>query len=160
MITRKELLKLFDYHPESGILSRKDNGAVCYSATGDGYLRVEMKGQIFRIHRLAHLWMTGKHPKHQIDHIDKHRHNNTWWNTRPATMSQNNFNRRLQRNNKSGHKGVCQRGNKWQASIQIRGKKIHLGAFDELRDAVRVRVRQGAAKKFHGPFLVDIPIPS
>jgi HNH endonuclease/AP2 domain len=151
VITQKHLLQLVDYCPLSGVFTKKNDGAVCYSTTSDGYLWVEIRGKVYRVHRLAHLYMTGRMPKHQIDHRDRNRRNNMWENLREATISQNNINRSLQRNNTSGHKGVCRTpSGKWRTSIQINKKRVHLGTYECIGDAIKVY--QEAARKFHGEY--------
>jgi hypothetical protein len=47
----------------------------------------------------------------------------------------------IPKNNTSGFKGVCYLKNrkKWQASLMIKGKTIHLGTFERIEDAIRAR---------------------
>lgn len=47
----------------------------------------------------------------------------------------------LPKNNTSGHKGVYWKKDKekWQAYIQVHGKRIHLGYFDKIDDAIKAR---------------------
>ena len=60
-------------------------------------------------------------------------------NLREVTDSQNFQNVCLQANNTSGHKGVCWSANRWRASIGINKKKIYLGTFINLADAIAAR---------------------
>lgn len=88
----------------------------------------------------------------EIDHKDGNGLNNTRGNLRIATHQQNACNRRLPSHNTSGHRGVswakfCQ---KWQARIQIDGKKKNLGYFATLEEAAQAYNK--AAKEFHGEF--------
>ena len=87
------------------------------------------------------------------DHIDRNPLNNRRENLRPATPSQNQFNRRKQRNNTSGYKGVGFSKEKglWRAYIANDTKKfIHLGYFAKAEDAARAY--DAAAIRFHGEF--------
>lgn len=83
------------------------------------------------------------------DHKDR---NNTmdyrWSNLRPATRSEQNQNRGMQKNNTSGFKGICwnKRSEKWQAYIYIDGEQIYLGLFENKEDAVKARLE--AEKKY------------
>ena len=47
----------------------------------------------------------------------------------------------LQRNNKSGHRGVSwnARSHKWRATIKKDGKSISLGFFNDIEEAVKQR---------------------
>jgi len=62
-------------------------------------------------------------------------------NCRWATKTQQVINTRIQKTNKSGLKGVFYRSRdfRWIASIDFNHKKIHLGSFKTLFDAVCAR---------------------
>ena len=76
----------------------------------------------------------------QIDHVDRDTLNNRRSNLRTATAKQNQQNRGVQKNNKTGIRGVnyCAVKKKWQASVGV-DRKIHLGFYeskDEAKKAV------------------------
>lgn len=73
-------------------------------------------------------------------------------NLRIASVSQNNINQRLRKDNSSGVKGVNydSNKNKWIARIQIDGKRINLGNFNSLEDAVNARIK--AEQRYYGEF--------
>ena len=73
-------------------------------------------------------------------------------NLRPASRSQNNCNRRRQRNNSSGYKGVSwhQGRQRWEAIIQANGKRKDLGGFSTPEAAYAAYCL--AATKMHGEF--------
>lgn len=50
---------------------------------------------------------------------------------------------KLPKNNSSGHKGISWDKSRslWSAYIQVHGKKIHLGRFADLEEAVKARIR-------------------
>lgn len=55
--------------------------------------------------------------------------------------------------NKSGHRGVyCRKNGRWSASIRISNKKIHLGTYANLENAVEAR--QKAEEQYITPILV------
>ena len=56
-------------------------------------------------------------------------------------------------NNHSGYKGVCwdKARHKWSASITCQGKRIRLGRFDNIEDAVKAR--QEAVERIHNPII-------
>jgi AP2 domain len=53
-------------------------------------------------------------------------------NLRPASQSQNTWNKKIHSNNRSGFKGISwhKRNRVWNASIWVNGKTVHLGTFD------------------------------
>lgn len=77
-----------------------------------------------------------------VDHKDRNGLNNTRDNLRIATKSQNNMNKGLQENNSSGYKGVSYhlRTNKWQAYIKVNNKNICLGYYENIEDAISIRL--------------------
>lgn len=94
----------------------------------------------------------------QTDHVDGNGLNNCRSNLRAATCQENNFNRNTSKNNTSGCKGVSwhKRDQKWQVRIMINSKRIHLGYFDDIKDAARAYNQ--AAKKHFGKFArLNIP---
>ena len=88
----------------------------------------------------------------ETDHIDGDGLNNQRNNLRPATHQQNQANRKINKDNKIKQKGVwwSKRAKKWTAQIRINYKRIHLGYFDELIDAVKAYNR--AAEKYQKDF--------
>jgi len=94
----------------------------------------------------------------QIDHIDRNGLNNRRINLRAATTGQNKANQGRYHNNTSGYKGVyweLDRG-KWRAQVGIRGRRVHLGRFNDPRDAARAY--NEAAMKHFGEFACLNPV--
>jgi len=75
-----------------------------------------------------------------VDHINRDGLDNRKENLRIATVSQNAFNRKLSKNNKSGYKGVSwnKGSKKWQVFIIEGGKNRNLGSYDKVEDAAKV----------------------
>ena len=67
-----------------------------------------------------------------VDHIDGDGLNNRRANLRIVTASQNQWNRRL--NRETGRKGVRFVG--WEAAIKVKGRRIMLGHYDTEAEAV------------------------
>ena len=88
----------------------------------------------------------------EVDH--KHGENtkndNRKSNLRICTSSQNNMNRKIFSNNKSGCTGVIwnKDTNKWIAYITVNKKRIHLGSFINFKDAKQAR--KEAEEKYFG----------
>ena len=94
-----------------------------------------------------------------LDHVNRNGLDNRRINLRPATQSQNNANRSLFRNNKSGYRGVTwnQRARKWKAQIRVNGQYIYLGLFGDAIEAARAYNR--AALEHFGEFAQLNPLP-
>ncbi len=87
-----------------------------------------------------------------IDHINGDPLDNRKQNLRICTKSQNCMNSKMRSNNTSGFKGV-NKGNRrttWRAEIWLNNKKINLGCFKNIYDAVFAR-KEGEVK-YHGEF--------
>lgn len=118
------------------------------------YLEIGLDYRIYKAHRLAFLYMTGKLPPENIsvDHIDGDGLNNRWANLRLATCSQNCGNARLPKNNTSGFKGVsyvkaiC----RYHAYITVNRRRTNLGFFDTPEEAAAAY--KTAAQKHFGEF--------
>lgn len=88
----------------------------------------------------------------QVDHIDINPLNNCRYNLRLVTRSQNMMNRNIFKNNTSGCTGVHydNKREKWIARIGINNKRIILGAFNNIEDAIIAR--KNAEVKYFGEF--------
>lgn len=88
----------------------------------------------------------------QVDHIDGDGLNNRRSNLRIVTAAQNAQNGKFRRNNKSGIKGVYwhKSKGKWDASITVNRKLIHLGQFAKIEDAASAYAE--ASARLHGKF--------
>jgi len=103
--------------------------------------------------RMHHL-IFGKYKGFDIDHINGNSFDNRRSNLRKCLHSQNTVNRGLQRNNKSGYKGVYfnkARG-KWQVTIKHSGKSHYGGIFSQIKDAAECF--NSLAKKQWGDFAI------
>jgi hypothetical protein len=115
-----------------------------------GYYVIMVDGGRHYAHKLAWLYVHGKWPANQIDHINSVSDDNRIVNLRPATPSQNASNA-TKKVGKSGIRGVrITRSGKWYARISHNGKSHYLGIFAS-KDEARSAYAQ-AAKKYHGEF--------
>jgi len=91
-----------------------------------------------------------------VDHVNRNGLDNRRGNLRTCTARQNCYNTKRRTDNTSGYKGVHLHFGKWQARVVVNGKRISLGHFDNLMDAVRVR--DEAAAKHYGQYAyLNIP---
>jgi hypothetical protein len=141
-LTAEAVRRLFIYDPYSGLLQYRERGhhrpRGWFAGAKDpksGYLRVQVGLRKYLIARLAWLWMTGRWPKDDVDHIDLDRTNNRWGNLRPATRAQNVVNSGRRATNKSGFKGVSFKNGRWRATIRTGGRCLHLGYFPTPEEA-------------------------
>ena len=162
MITYKELIELVSYDPDTGLFVRlktqcnsaKKGAEPGYIKNGKGGLKyrgIQYKGKQYHAHRLAYLYMTKTWPDEDIDHIDGDGTNNKWSNIRAVTKSENQKNRRLNINSKSGVAGVSfyTPNGKWRAAVSINGKSKHLGYFDTIEEAKEVRKNSAKVNGYH-----------
>lgn len=163
------LRQLLDYDPETGRLTWKAREAASFESFGksgrtievraklwktiregrpameivshnDGYFRGGFDGECYAAHRIIWKWWHGDEPQ-IIDHANGRRRDNRITNLRAATHSLNARNVGINPRNTSGRTGVkpSSSGKKWQATICVDGRRLHLGTFERFEDACRAR---------------------
>ena len=126
----------------------------CWFYMGDGYLSTNIPGTYPRPQILMHRLIMGvkNNIEIHIDHINKNRGDNRKENLRFATPSQNSWNRSTPVNCKTGISGVCKNTKSeimiYRAYITVNKKWIHLGIFNNLEEAIIVRLK--AELKYFG----------
>jgi len=110
-------------------------------------------------HYLLHRFIMNAPKGKVVDHIDRNTYNMRKSNMRVCDRATNCSNKKLLSNNTSGHRGVLlydygtlAKHPKWFAYIDYHGRKIHLGYYEHLEDAIAAR-KAGEIKYFGG--LVD-----
>lgn len=118
-------------------------GTVKIDRCGISYLRIYVGKKRYYAQRLAWMFVHGEllGKGMEIDHIDGNGLNNSIANLRCVDRVNNSRNRRINSRNKSGILGVyfCNTEGRWVASIGINRSHKHLGYFDTLDDAAKVR---------------------
>ena len=156
-MSHAELCENLSYDKETGIftwLINKKNARVGNRAgffTQPGYRGIGYKNKRYEEHRLAWFITYGTWPE-LIDHKNGDGTDNRIENLRVATPSQNQWNKRKPKNNKSGFKGVSWniRAKKWQVFIRVNGKNKALGQYVDIEKAAKAY--EDFAKKHHGEF--------
>lgn len=157
-LTQADVRRLFDYDPATGILTNKVykcSRALAGKEAGHqeprGYRNVMHKKKMYKAHRLIWLYVHGKFPEGEIDHINGIRNDNRIANLRDVAHLENQRNRNANSNNASGVGGVgwSKNAGKWRAGIQVDGSAKHLGYFDDIEDAAQARKAAEVKYGFH-----------
>lgn len=87
-----------------------------------------------------------------VDHVNHNKLDNRKINLRICSQGENTFNHKMYKTNTSGYPGVSwhKKANKWRVRIQIKGKEINLGLFEDLDEAIKVR--KEAEIKYFGEY--------
>lgn len=111
----------------------------CWTLSGVGYPVASLGNRSNHIY--LHNLILGKVVNYDIDHINHNKLDNRKKNLRIVSHSENILNAKLNKNNKSGYKGVSwnKRYSKWEVFITINYKHIFLGRYDNLDDAIKAR---------------------
>ena len=149
------VLEHLEYVRSTGLLLQKKPrskisvGSIAGSVTPYGYRYIQLAGKKYAAHRLVWLIEHGSFPKLFIDHIDGNKLNNKIENLREATSKQNNENKGVPKNSKTGVRGVSynRKLKKYVAQIQHNGVGHYLGIHDTL-DGAREAYLQGVTKFF------------
>lgn len=110
--------------------------------------RINGKSRMMLMHRV----LSRVHDDLQIDHRDGNGLNNRRANLRPATHADNQLNKSVRSDSRSGLKGVAwnERDQIWRAEIMRGGKKKYLGNFKSAEDAHAAYI--AVVDEFHGEF--------
>lgn len=155
ILTQTRLRELMHYDPDTGVFTRKVKikgqhvGRIVGTSGTRGYLQCTVDGKPYKLHRLAWLYIYGKWPTHQIDHINHNTADNRLVNLRDVTCAHNHQNRARHTRSSSGYLGVTwhKRDQRWQAHIELNEKPYYLGSYKELSDAVSARI--AAEREYH-----------
>lgn len=158
-ITQAYLQTLFTYDPDTGVFARKiargnqPAGIPIQYIDSVGYYAVSINKKLFRVHRLIFIYMGEELPE-VVDHVNGIRLDNRWCNLRGTNKQGNNQNA-TSKGGVVGHKGVCiTASGKYGAYVWHNGKRLWLGSFSDLQDAIDIAVqtRDNLHKEFanHG----------
>lgn len=172
--SQEVLRQLLDYDPETGALTwrgrgvewfkdgrqtREHNAAIwnsknagrpAFTAISTGYRYGAILDQNLLAHRVIWKMVHGVDPDH-IDHINGNRSDNRLANLRNVDATANTRNSRIPNHNTSGHLGVSfDKGRcKWAAYITVSGRKVSLGRFACIGQAIKSRKEAARRHGFH-----------
>jgi hypothetical protein len=162
-----QLLEQFHLNPQTGDLyftdlapltkhsigrgARNYNFAPITTISSKGCKVLNIKSFPYLQHRIIFKMMTGSEP-HQVDHINGDPTDNRPCNLREATQSQNQHNRKMNKNNRSGYKNVHwhNASKKWRIEIRSNKKIVVSVLTDDLELAELVAIE--GRDKYHGQY--------
>lgn len=116
-----------------------------------GYWAINLDKKLYKEHRVIFMIHHGYLPRY-IDHIDGNKLNNKIENLRSCTNSENAMNSKISSRNSLGIKNVSFHKvlKKYKVQIQLDGKDIHIGYFEDLK--IAEIEAQKARQKYFGDF--------
>ena len=110
-----------------------------------------LDGVNYMAHRIAWAHVYGDMGSKEIDHINGDRSDNRLQNLRAVSRLQNTQNRKLNSISKSGVCGVewHQQCRKWKAYINANKRRVYLGVYVNLEDAIAARKAAEVKYGFH-----------
>lgn len=142
-LTADRLRELLSYDQETGVFTRIKArpkvrvGDIAGTVHPRGCIYITILGNNLLAHRLAWMYVYGKMPNRQIDHINGNRADNRIANLREATQEQNMHNRSLLSNGATGKVGVTKRKRtgRYEVRIQAFGIRQYVGGFSTAEEA-------------------------
>lgn len=153
----------FRYCPETGQMWHNRDKLTCTGGvvikegtlcsekpTSHGYKETRYKGKSTTQHRLAWYLVNGYWPK-EIDHINGDPLDNRLNNLRLANREMQAKNSSIRNDNRSGYPGIWwdSERNKWETYIRSKGKRHHLGRYDDWHTAFNVRKTAEVTYGYH-----------
>jgi hypothetical protein len=145
-ISRIDWINALDYNMSTGEFTWRETrgkakkGDIAGTPDKDGYIQIRYKGKAIQAHRLAWLIVKGYDPPEQIDHINHITNDNRFDNLRMATPSQNMRNRKTNKDNASGTRGVYWNIARMMWKVEIKHNKVshYLGYYSDYEEACKV----------------------
>ena len=119
-----------------------------YTSGGYAARTVRDHGRTLTVY--LHRFLLDAQPGQQIDHRNGDKLDCRRENLRLATGAENQRNKRVSANSRTGLKGVAPYRGKFHARIRVDGRRIHLGYWPDAETAALVY--DAAARRFHGEF--------
>jgi hypothetical protein len=154
LLTAERLREVLYYYPDTGRFYWRVRcgpatpGSEAGTWDAYGYRAIRIDTRRYFAHRLAWLYVYGRHPIGVIDHLNHDRADNSITNLMDRPRARNAG--RREKRSQSGFMGVRREGSKWAAKININGEELRLGLFKSPEKAAARYER--AARLLHGDF--------
>lgn len=157
MLTVERLREVLHYEPATGVFTWQvrlghqgpvGSRAGSIYANGRRYIAIDKRRHFAS--RLAWLFVHGRWPIGQIDHVNCVRNDDRIDNLREATPAQNIANRSVTKRSHTGIKGVGHHGRGYRARIRVNDTLIALGTFKTPERASEAYA--DAARQHYGEF--------
>jgi hypothetical protein len=138
-LTQARLKEVLQYFPTTGRFQWRlqrgtlSPGTEAGTLRACGYHNIQIDGVPHYSHRLAWLYIHGRHPTGEIDHKNGNPADNRIANLEHRPHPENVWS--ALRRNASGRIGVYRRGAKWRARIIVNGKQYCLGTYGTRKEA-------------------------
>ena len=160
MLTVERARELLAYDPETGWITSATNRGKWHIGHRVGHIKcgrdyksraIMIDGKAYKEHRVVWLLVHGVWPPGDIDHINGDARDNRYVNLRVVDKLENNRNAKRPKSNTSGIIGVgwYKRCGKYRADIKVMRRKIHLGLFDLVDEAIAARKAAELQYGFH-----------
>lgn len=157
-VTQEQLRELFTLDPDEGVLRyrvkhlRYKAGLVAGSVGHKGWRSIMVNQRRYQAHHLVWMYVHGRWPTHELDHVNGIRDDNRLSNLREADAFQQVMNSARPPTNKSGARNVyfIRKSGKFRVSVRYRGKHVHIGHFSTLQEASVAAT--DARNRLHGEF--------
>lgn len=142
--TQERVQYLFNYDPITGVFTRRHGGrgyppvgSVAGHVSSHKYIVIKVDGETYKAHRLAWLYVYGKFPDNQIDHINGIESDNRIDNLRDVLPRDNAINKKIYHDGKILG-AVWDIGDRWNVSMMQDRHKYHLGRYSTPEEANKV----------------------
>lgn len=157
MLSQSLVKEYLDYDETTGHLTwvkKSSKKTMLNSRAGSlhksGYRQIYFMGKTYPEHRIIWLWVYGKMPTHEVDHINHIRDDNRLCNLREVTHAENSRNRTRQRT-RIDEAGIwyCRKRKRYIAEITFNQKKVFQRSFVNIDEAISQRKAKLIELGFH-----------
>jgi len=131
------------------VFNSKCSGKPAGSAHNRGYLAVNIYEVAYLIHRVCWAMYYGQWPDSDLDHINGNKSDNRIENLRAVTRETNSRNQKLRSNNSTSCMGVTKDRGAFRVRINVDGKRISVGSYPSLEDAIIARKEAERKHEYH-----------
>lgn len=154
MFNQKFLKSILNYNKKTGIFiwkkpfGYKMKQGDTAGSNSHGYIGIRISKKLYSAHRLAWIYVYGKSPKYDIDHINGNKKDNRISNLRDITHLENSYNTlKPHKNSKHGIVGITWDKNKWLVRIRTKLGRLTIGRYVKKEDAGNAYLE--AKRKYH-----------